>query len=53
MEDDKVIEQGNNGGGDGTPAFSIPEEYKDKAWASQMHSLDDLCKKIDFFSKKT
>ena len=27
--------------------FSIPEEYKDKAWASQMHSLDDLCKKID------
>lgn len=27
--------------------FTIPEEYKDKAWASQMHSLDDLCKKID------
>lgn len=27
--------------------FVIPEEYKDKAWASQMHSLDDLCKKID------
>lgn len=47
MENDEVIEQGNNGGGDSTPAFSIPEEYKDKAWASQMHSLDDLCKKID------
>lgn len=29
------------------PVFTIPEEYKDKAWASQMHSLDDLCKKID------
>lgn len=27
--------------------FAIPEEYKDKPWASQMHSLDDLCKKID------
>lgn len=49
MEDDKVIEQGNEvvEGGDSTPAFTIPEEYKDKAWASQMHSLDDLCKKID------
>lgn len=49
MEDDKVIEQGNEvvEGGDNTPAFTIPEEYKDKAWASQMHSLDDLCKKID------
>ena len=27
--------------------FVLPEEYKDKAWASQVHSLDDLCKKID------
>ena len=27
--------------------FTLPEEYKEKAWASQMHSLDDLCKKID------
>lgn len=34
MEDDK-----NN--------FTLPDEYKDKAWASQVHSLDDLCKKID------
>lgn len=34
MEDDK-----NN--------FVLPDEYKEKSWASQMHSLDDLCKKID------
>jgi len=30
-----------------TPSFSIPEEYKDKGWASQMHSIEDMCKKID------
>ena len=27
--------------------FTIPEEYKDKAWASQMHSVEDMWKKID------
>lgn len=30
-----------------TPSFVLPEEYKEKGWASQMHSIDDLCKKID------
>lgn len=30
-----------------TPEFVIPEEYKDKGWASQMHSIEDMCKKID------
>ena len=32
---------------DNIPQFVIPEEYKDKAWASQMHSIEDMCKKID------
>lgn len=27
--------------------FTLPDEYKEKGWASQMHSIDDLCKKID------
>ena len=27
--------------------FTIPDEYKDKAWASQMHSVEDMWKKID------
>lgn len=38
------MENENN---NGTPQFVIPDEYKDKAWASQMHSIDDMCKKID------
>ena len=27
--------------------FVIPDEYKEKAWANQMHSIDDMWKKID------
>lgn len=27
--------------------FEIPAEYKDKAWANQIHSLEDAFKKID------
>ena len=38
------MENENN---NGAPQFVIPDEYKDKAWASQMHSIDDMCKKID------
>lgn len=26
--------------------FVVPDEYKDESWASQIHSLDDLCKKV-------
>ena len=29
------------------PSFEIPEEYKDRNWAKQMNSLDDVFKKID------
>lgn len=28
-------------------SFEIPEEYKDRNWAKQMNSLDDVFKKID------
>lgn len=28
-------------------SFEIPTEYRDKAWASQIHSLEDAFKKID------
>lgn len=28
-------------------AFEIPAEYKDKAWANQIHSIEDAFKKID------
>lgn len=31
----------------GTPSFSIPDEYKDRGWATQIHSIDDLCRKVD------
>lgn len=30
-----------------TPSFSIPDEYKDRGWATQIHSIDDLCRKVD------
>lgn len=26
--------------------FKLPEEYQNQSWASQIHSLDDLCKKV-------
>ena len=29
------------------PSFEIPEEYKERNWAKQMNSLDDVFKKID------
>lgn len=29
------------------PQFSIPDEYKDRNWASQLHSMEDVFKKID------
>lgn len=30
-----------------TPAFEIPEEYRNRGWASQLHSMEDVFKKID------
>ena len=40
VENNEVIEESK-------PTFVIPDEYKNKGWASQMHSIEDMCKKID------
>lgn len=34
-------------GGDDTPSFALPDEYKEKGWAKNIKSVDDLWKNYD------
>lgn len=34
-------------GSSGTPAFTVPEQYRDKGWANDVKSLEDVYSKLD------